>query len=299
MLAERLAPIPNAPPKTIRVLAFDNAIEVAGPVLAKSERLDDPALVENASEKSQEHLLAISRRAALSESVTDVLVMRGDQQVLLSAAGNEGAKFSEKGFATLVERSNGDDLLAARVGGRPEIPAHLFRRLLATASELVRVKLEAAHPRDKDAVRYAVAEATGRVGGKMRIRPADYSGAQKIVGALLVSGQLDDNKIGGFAKEGRFEDVTVALATLCRLPIIFVETAMLEERSETILILARASDLSWSSTKAILLMRAGRHFTAGSDIAPSLANFERLRPATAKEIVRHFRMRTQRNVPAS
>src|SRR5262245_16735726 len=57
MLAERLAPIANAPPKTVRVLAFDNAIEVAGPVLIQSVRLDEASLVENASEKSQEHLL--------------------------------------------------------------------------------------------------------------------------------------------------------------------------------------------------------------------------------------------------
>ena len=76
----------------MRALAFDNAIDVAGPILIKSEQLDDPTLVENASEKSQEHLLAISRRRSLSESVTDVLVTRGDQQVLLSAVGNEGAK---------------------------------------------------------------------------------------------------------------------------------------------------------------------------------------------------------------
>lgn len=41
LLADRLAPIPAAPPKIIRTLALDEVIEVAGPVLTKSERLDD------------------------------------------------------------------------------------------------------------------------------------------------------------------------------------------------------------------------------------------------------------------
>ena len=53
---------------------LDSAIEVAGPVLSHSERLDDPILVESAMTKSQDHLLAISRRKALAEPVTDVLV---------------------------------------------------------------------------------------------------------------------------------------------------------------------------------------------------------------------------------
>src|SRR6266702_1241798 len=38
LLANRLAPIDTAPPMTIRALAFDDIIEVAGPVLSQSAR---------------------------------------------------------------------------------------------------------------------------------------------------------------------------------------------------------------------------------------------------------------------
>src|ERR1700686_3861769 len=41
LLANRLALIDTAPPLTVRALAFDDLIEVAAPVLSKSERLDD------------------------------------------------------------------------------------------------------------------------------------------------------------------------------------------------------------------------------------------------------------------
>ena len=57
LLSIRLAPIPNAPPRTIRTLAFDDAIEVAAPVLIQSPRLSDSDLVENARIKGQAHLL--------------------------------------------------------------------------------------------------------------------------------------------------------------------------------------------------------------------------------------------------
>src|SRR5262249_56900732 len=111
-LAERLAAVPNAPPTAVRTLAFDDAIDVAGPVLKGSERLDNVTLVENASSKSQQHLLAISQRKSLSETVTDVLVERGNREVALSTARNAGAKFSEAGYVRLIKRSEGDDELA-------------------------------------------------------------------------------------------------------------------------------------------------------------------------------------------
>src|ERR1700716_4243601 len=60
LLASRLAPVGTAPPLTIRALAFDDLIEVAAPVLSRSERLDDEALVESTPSKTHAHLLGIS-----------------------------------------------------------------------------------------------------------------------------------------------------------------------------------------------------------------------------------------------
>src|SRR6202023_294987 len=59
-LARRLARTDNAPQQIINRLAFDDSIEVAGPVLRESGRLDAKTLVANARTKSQPHLLAIS-----------------------------------------------------------------------------------------------------------------------------------------------------------------------------------------------------------------------------------------------
>ena len=81
-LAAQLAPIPNAPQKIINRLANDDAIEVAWPVLAHSERVDENALIESAMMQSQQHLLAICKRRAIGERVTDVMIARGERQVL-------------------------------------------------------------------------------------------------------------------------------------------------------------------------------------------------------------------------
>jgi uncharacterized protein (DUF2336 family) len=50
--ARRLAALPDAPPKMIRALALDSDIEVAGPVLKHSERIEEPVIVERARARS-------------------------------------------------------------------------------------------------------------------------------------------------------------------------------------------------------------------------------------------------------
>jgi uncharacterized protein (DUF2336 family) len=287
LLAVRLAPIENAPPRIIRALAFDDEIDVAGPVLEQSERLDEAALVENARKKGQEHLLAISRRRVLSEPITDVLVERGDQQVVLSTAENRGAKFSGGGLATLVRRSEGDDRLATCVGSRPEIPPHLLLALLLKASRSVRLKLEAAHPSARRAVREVVAEVTsGMAGG-----PPSPAVARAYVEALDRRGRLEDKKLEALAKVGRCEEITTALAVLSSLPLDFVKQSMKQESADMILIIAKAIALPWTTVKSILCARAGGRPISAGEIAQCLASYERLEVTTAHEIVRFHRLR--------
>ena len=59
---ETLAAAANSPPKVTRTLALDESIDIAGPVLRRSESLDDETLIVGAKTKGQEHLVAISQR---------------------------------------------------------------------------------------------------------------------------------------------------------------------------------------------------------------------------------------------
>jgi uncharacterized protein (DUF2336 family) len=293
LLAARLAPIPNAPPITIRALAFDDAIEVAGPILVQSERLDEAALVENANTKGQEHLLAISRRRIISEAVTDVLVVRGDRQVVLSTAENAGARFSEAGFTKLVERAEGDDRLAECVGSRPEIPFHLFLELLNKASDAVRAKLEKSHPQAKGEVQRAVTEATERLRDDVLERIRDHAAALAFVESLQRAGQLDDERLRRFAQGGRFAEVVAGLSVMSGLSLSVVDRAMIEERADTIIVIAKSVALSWGTVKALLELHGRNRNLASHAIPQALASFERLKASTAQEIVRFWRLRGQ------
>lgn len=291
LLASKLAPIPNAPRKAIRTLAADDTIEVAWPVLAHSPRLDEAALIDLACTKSQQHLLAIARRKTLSPNITDVLISRGERPVLAGLASNMGATFSSEGYATIVEKINGDQDLIVRLGSRADIPRPLFLKLLSRASDVARARLRAAHPDKADAVDSAVTEATQRLQNEAREESSRFAVAQATVETLHDSGRLRDADVEGFAKTRNFEQTVVALALLCDLDVGVVERAMMHEQAETILVFVKAAGLSWATARAILLLRAGEAGLSAADLEQNLASFERLKPATAQELVRFYRLK--------
>jgi uncharacterized protein (DUF2336 family) len=104
-LSAQLANVATAPINVIRQLANHDEIIVAGPVLANSYRLTNSDLVEISKTKSQAHLLAISGRTQLDESVTDILTERGNNEVVHKLANNAGAHFSDIGLETLSKRA--------------------------------------------------------------------------------------------------------------------------------------------------------------------------------------------------
>jgi uncharacterized protein (DUF2336 family) len=291
LLSFRLAPIPNAPLRAIRTLAFDDAIEVAAPVLGQSSRLNDSDLVENARIKGQGHMLAISRRLHLSEAVTDVLVERGDHQVLMSTVENRGAKLSIAGFSILVQRTEGDEVLAVRIGERTEIPPHLFRQLLARASQSAREKLMAVHPEFSHEIHEAVEEVSSFIESEaLRTSLADHCAAPEYESTARIDRLKDDN-LRKLAVTGAFAEVTSALAIMADLPNIFVDKLMTGRRSDGLLALVRAVGLSWPTVKAILLLRADKRIILETEIGYCLACYERLKPETAQQILGFYRER--------
>jgi uncharacterized protein (DUF2336 family) len=294
LLANRLAPIHTAPPLTVRTLAFDDEIEVAGPVLSKSERLDDETLIETARSKSQAHLLAISTRRVLSGAVTDVLVLRGNDEVIHSTVNNPGAEFSERGFTRLVDRAEGDDNLATCLGLRPTMPRHLYLKLLAKASDAVRRRLEEANPHMAREVPDAVREATRRA--RATTKQTDI--AHALVRSLYEDGRLDEQQIAAFAEEGKFDETNASLAALANVPISVAENMMVESRSEGVMILAKVSGMAWSTVKAILEMRDKLSGGTPTELNSCRETYERLRVSTAQQVLRFHRMQQNAARPA-
>jgi uncharacterized protein (DUF2336 family) len=290
-LANRLAPVKNAPTTVVRALARDQAIEVAGPVLAQSARLTDEDLLACVRSNSQERLLAITKRSSISEVVGDALVTRGDKEVVRAVARNGGARFSNAGYGKLVEKSAADEELAVTVGSRRDISKEHLHALVSKASETVYKRIAASNP---DAVGELAQVMLGLTGHTAEVKlERDYTQAKALFESIQQLGRPVEPAINEFARAGRFEEIVVALSTLCRLPIESVERIMSDKRvdGDLVLILAKASGLSWSTAKLICILRRGEGGLSAQDLEKARISFERLQPATAQRVVRFYQVR--------
>src|SRR4051812_17799302 len=186
-LAERLSAVANAPPLLVRQLVRDDEARIAGPFLRRSPLIDEPTLVEIARIKSQLHLLAIAERLTLSSPITDVIIRRGDREVVRRVAGNAGARFSQAGYSGLIRRTGEDGVLAVTVGQRHDISAAMLKDLLERSADAVRRRLfELANPDAKAAINRLLGEITGAV--KPFVGPRDFAAAQRAVIKLHQAG---------------------------------------------------------------------------------------------------------------
>jgi uncharacterized protein (DUF2336 family) len=279
-LSQRLATIQNAPTKVVQRLAADDMIDVAGPILAGSNRLSESQLAALAATKGRRHMLAIAGRAHLGEPVTDALLTRSDPQVVRAVAVNASARVSDKGYETLVNLAAKDPSLTESIASREEIPQRHFRTLVAMAPEAVRRRLASINPHLAERLRHAIEEAAQESAEAIR---RDYSRAKDTVKTLANTSSLTDEAVLEFAKGGQFEETVVALAVLVRLPIEAAERLLSSEPTDTLLIAAKAAGLTWPTAKHLFLLRSAGRNASPQDIENARLNFVRLKPETAKQ----------------
>ncbi|MCK1294219.1 DUF2336 domain-containing protein [Bradyrhizobium sp. 30] len=290
-LAERFSRLNNAPRRLVSDLARENEIAVAGPVLRHSPVLDDAALVEIARLKGQGHLLAMSERPTLSAVITDVLVERGDRDVVRRAAGNAGAVFSPGSYSELIKRAAQDGVLTLRIGQRSDLSGENLKQLLDGTLDVIRRRLSSVvNPvRQVEITRAmaAIEEATLPPGPRR-----DFSGAKRTVLTLHREGHLGESALFGFAKAYKYEEAIASLSAMSGVRLSVLDRLITGDRYDPILVLGRVLNVSWPTVRALILMWYGPNRTpADADLEQARANFTRLMPTTAERVVNFWRNR--------
>jgi uncharacterized protein (DUF2336 family) len=301
-LSRRLAHSNNAPFKVVRMLAFDDSIEVAGPVLQFSPRLDVRSLIANIRSKSQPHLLAISKRSSVPVEVTDELVTRGDQEVVQAVVGNGGARFSDFGFGQMIKRAETDAALAEQVGLRKEIPRHMFRQLVAKVSEDVRRKLERERPELAEDIKASVGQAASKLYSQFGPGQESYLALKQTIANAHKAGRLNEKSILTYALAHKFEEVVIGLSLLCALPLEVVEQTLVLNNRDMILVLSKALEFSWETAMALLFLGAENHRISANGLEDLKAEFKRADVRMSRGILEvyqaHWRAERDKQTPA-
>lgn len=291
-LSDRMSALDNAPERLIRTLAYDDSIEISGPVLERSNRLDDAELVSIARSKSQAHLAAIASRPELDESVTDVLVERGDMTVARKVASNNGARFTEIALKSLVDRAGDDGDLASAVARRRELPGPLFRQLLSRATDAVRQRLlEGAQPATAKAINMILKEVSQEV--EQKTLPArNYDAAkQRIADIQKNRGNVAIENLYQLARAQKLEEMVVALSVLTSVPVDVIDRFLDDPSDDPLLLLGKSIDLDWPVVSSMLATRlavADLHEARSYEAAKK---YRKLTQSSAQRVIRFWHAR--------
>ena len=290
-LAERFSLIANAPRALVGQFARENEILVAGPVLRRSVVLDDDVLLEVARLKGQGHLLAMAERGTLSTGLTDVMVRRGDREVVRRTASNAGAVFSAAGYQVLIKRAAQDGVLTLAVGQRSDLSDAHLKQLLAGSLDVVRRRLfELVKPERQAAINRVMNEIVDVPAGVESKR--NFVPAQRTILALHSGGNLNEAALLGFAKRFAYEESVAALAAMSGVGIATLDRLISGDRHDPVLILGKFIGLEWATVRALVLLRLGpNRVPAPADIENIRVNYARLIPSTAERVVSFWKTR--------
>lgn len=162
-ISSRLAKVPDAPRDLIKRLADDD-IKVALPILSNSSVLTSTDLVDIVRNRAVEHQLAVSVRENLSEDVTDALVEKGDQGVIVNLLSNPSAKISSSAMQYLVDESKRVSAYQEPILRREELDPETAKQMYAWVSDTLRAHISSTFPIDQklldEVLEEAIAEQT-------------------------------------------------------------------------------------------------------------------------------------------
>jgi len=276
--ADEVAAEPNLPRSVANALAGDPDGEVARLVLRLSPVLTDRDLAAIALNQSQAHLTAIAERVRLSENITDILVERGDDDVLKTVGGNEGAAFTEEGFEKLLDRGREAAAIPLAVAVRTDLSEARAERVLRVLAELGEQG-----EIDPDSEAAAIARLARRQRLEVSQLITDLKGETRVLDEVVVM----------LADEDRAYHLAQVLARISDISVEQALRALLQRDVSGIALACRALDIGIPGFAAVLALRARRLMFANKDTEEDLRRYAQIEPAAAIRGMRFIRMKAR------
>lgn len=305
VLAERLASHEGAPHALIAQLANDR-IEVARPVLEQSPVLTDADLVAIATGRSQDHLAAVAVRPSVSEVVSDQLVAHGDDRVLMSLVGNQGARFSRAGLAAVVDRAEANSQLQQPLVSRGDVPADLLHRIFWNVSTQLRQKiLEATAAIPAEELDRLLAESETEVTSTLgkATQPRNNHGPAFDAATIDVAEQFARNKeAAGHLTQDlliqllRQNQVAYFIAGFARMTGVDSQTArriLYDPSGEAVAVACKAVGFDRVYFSNLLLMTDQSGSRKPDEIKKLVGQYDQLTPETAQRAMRFWKLRAK------
>lgn len=304
-LSERLAKSSSAPLELLRRLARDE-ICIARPVLQYSPCLREGDLVAISGEAEQEHLMATAHRAELTRPVTDIIVERGDVEVLKAVIGNTGAEISPESRAKLtnipelheaLQKAHSAHSAHREIAPRPnkwlkrltdgEFWQQITESALMTSEELDQAQpVNRAQQETENPDEQTVQQPKKKPVKAIALKPASVTAEKLLVDA---------------AKEGNLEKTVKMFSRITLLDNAMIIHCLFEAHLPTLMVLCKAHHMTTSTFNTMLQLRERFHGARINDTVGLIRRYDGMTPNTAQRII-HFsqkRREAEEEIPQS
>jgi uncharacterized protein (DUF2336 family) len=291
-LAERLGAQPSAPRELVVALAND-VIEVARPILERSEALQDDDLIEIILHRTREHQLSIALRRSLGEAVSEALVETGDADVITRLLGNPGAQISRRTMEYLVDQSKHVDSFQNPLLHREDLGPELARRMYFWVSAALRKHILEHYEIDPVELDESLEDSVHDLLGAVPADPSIRRGAAELAALLREQGMGTPALLLRVLDAGEISLFIALLARMTGLSGTMIRRLLMEKSGEALAVIARALEIEREDFAALFtaLARVRPGDAAGRERAllNALTYYDSYRSEAARQALRSWR----------
>jgi hypothetical protein len=212
-------------------------------------------IVSLARSASVEDLLRIAELPGLPEPLTNVIVARGERDVIVVALRNDDANFAKSSLTTLVELAASDRLLRDAMIRRPDLPEAIVDRLLPflPMEDRARAILGGA-PFNEEHVSLELSAATAELIAES-YEDAPLMGVDTCL-SMLEDGSIGiDHLIERLADDARGAELSSVLADRLGVRTMTVYNALMGRLDQASAIVLRAAEANVASIGSVMALR--------------------------------------------
>ena len=212
--------------KSYNGLAHDIAVDLASdvdsvslPVIRFSDVLTDDDLIEIVRTQGVQKQTAVAQRSTVSERVSDALVDTGNEDVVETLVGNEGAAISTETYSRVLTDFRGNERIDQALVHRGSLPVEIAERLVSVVSDRLREELASRHELPESVASLLVVQARERATLGLLGEDADIVDVQTLVTQLHRNDRLTPSIILRAVCMGDMEFFEVSLAVMAGVPL--------------------------------------------------------------------------------
>ncbi len=266
-VAGRLALFDDVPRDLVIRLANDE-IRIAYPMLKDSGLLRDADLIEVIKHRTEEHMLAITLRGNVSETVSDALVETGRQPVIISLLKNPNAEISSQTMEYLVEQSKRVDSFQDPILTRSELDPELAKKMFLWVSAALRQHIVEEFDLDRAVVDELLEDVAQRETSNRHDTPQRK--VERLADALKSEGLVTVDMLLTALREGEIPLFVALFAKVTKLREHLVQRLLFEPGGEGLAIACRGIGMSIDEFKRIYISSHSAKAGPAGDIETQL-----------------------------